>query len=88
MPVSSLALASASAARDLTRDSGLVALPTQETSEQDLLAGLLPCDPPGPCGTWRALGGKLPLARGAPKIGWPGKGESVVRGRTPGVSRA
>jgi DNA repair protein RadC len=41
MPVSSLALASASAARDLTRERGLVALPTEETSEQDLLAGLL-----------------------------------------------
>ena len=45
MPVSSLALASASPARDLTRDSGLFALPTEETSEQDLLAGLLTSSP-------------------------------------------
>jgi DNA repair protein RadC len=45
MSASSLALASASAARDLTRDSGLVAPPTEETSEYDLLAGLLTSSP-------------------------------------------
>lgn len=40
MSASSLALASASPAQGLTRDS-LVLLPTEETSEQELLAGLL-----------------------------------------------
>jgi DNA repair protein RadC len=40
MPASSLALASASADQGLIRDS-LVVLPTEETTEQDLLTGLL-----------------------------------------------
>ena len=45
MSASSLALASASPARGLSRDSNLVALPTEETTEQDLLVGLLASSP-------------------------------------------
>jgi DNA repair protein RadC len=45
MPASSLILASASPARDLTPNGSLSALPTEETSEQDLLEGLLHSSP-------------------------------------------
>jgi DNA repair protein RadC len=48
MSASSLALASESPAQGLTRDS-LVVLPTEETTEQDLLAGLLTSSPCSAC---------------------------------------